>query len=147
MLTPTPDIDAVAARLALALKRLQARLREEAQANAGLSLSQLAILQRLRRDGPATAAVLATAEHVSQQAIAQSIALLKSAGFVQTAPDPTDGRKTCISITDAASRLHASIIASRTAWLAHAIDTTIDAEERAALATTVDLLERLAEAD
>ena len=88
-----------------------------------------------------------TARKQAEQAIAQSIALLKSAGFVQTAPDPTDGRKTCISITDAASRLHASIIASRTAWLAHAIDTTIDAEERAALATTVDLLERLAEAD
>ena len=138
----------MATRLALALKRLRARLREESSADAtGLSLSQLSILQQLYRIGPATAATLAAAEHVSQQAIAQSVAPLKSAGFVHAAPDPTDGRKTLISLTDAGCRLRAAIIASRSAWLARAIDATIDADERAALDTAIALLERLADAD
>lgn len=144
----TQNQDAVATRLALALKRLKARLREEAQATtSGLSLSQLSILQRLRCKGPTTASELATAEHVSQQAIAQIVAHLKSAGLIDTTPDPTDGRKTLISITDTARQLHASMVASRNAWLVRAIDVTLDYDERAALETAIDLLERLADAD
>ena len=144
----THDEDAAAIRLALALKRLRARLREESGGSAtGLSLSQLSILQRLRLDGPATAASLAAAEHVTQQAIAQSLAPLRAAGPVQSRPDPDDGRKTLISITDAGLRLRESIIASRTSWLERAIDSTIGAEERAALDSAIELLERLADAD
>jgi DNA-binding MarR family transcriptional regulator len=144
----THDEDAAAIRLALALKRLRARLREESGGSAtGLSLSQLSILQRLRLDGPATAASLAAAEHVTQQAIAQSLAPLRVAGLVQSRPDPDDGRKTLISITDAGLRLRESIIASRTSWLERAIDSTIGAEERAALDSAIELLERLADAD
>jgi DNA-binding MarR family transcriptional regulator len=142
------DKDAAAIRLALALKRLRARLREESgRSFTGLSISQLSILQRLRLDGPATAASLAAAEHVSQQAIAQSVVPLKSAGLVRSKPDPKDGRKTLISITDAGLRLRESIIASRNSWLARAVDSTIDAEERAALDKAIELLERLADAD
>lgn len=144
----TQNQDTVATRLALALKRLKARLREESQAKAnGLSLSQLSILQRLRCNGPTTAAALAAAEHVSQQAIAQIVAYLKSAELIDTTPDPTDGRKTLISITDTARQLHASMVASRNAWLVRAIDITLDSDEQAALETAIELLERLADAD
>ena len=140
--------DPAATRLALALKRLRARLREEAGASStGLSISQLSILQRLRLDGPATAASLAAAEHVSQQAIAQNVAPLRSAGLVRSRPDPGDGRKTQISITAAGLGLRESIIASRNTWLERAIDSTVDARERAALDKAIDLLERLDDAD
>ncbi len=142
------DEDAAAVRLAVALKRLRARLREESGTSAaGLSLSQLSILQRLRLDGPATAASLAAAEHVSQQAIAQGVAPLKVAGLVGSKPDPDDGRKTLISITDAGLGLRESIIASRHSWLSRAIESTVDARERAALEKTIELLERLADAE
>ena len=138
---------AAATRLALALKRLRARLREESRKRAPeLSLSQLSILQRLRAEGPATAAALAAAEHVSQQAIAQSVAPLRSAGLVHSTPDPGDRRKTLIAISQAGLELRESIIASRNSWLARAIDTTIDDRERTALDTAIDLLERLADA-
>lgn len=144
----TQEQGTVSTRLALALKRLRARLREETQANtAGLSLAELAILQRLRCKGPLTAASLAAIEHVSQQAIAQSVARLKAAGYVQTTPDPTDRRKILIHVTDTARRLHESIIASRNAWLDRAIDASFDADEQAALSTLIELLERLADAD
>jgi DNA-binding MarR family transcriptional regulator len=139
------DADATAIRLTLALTRLRARLREEASApSAGLPISQLSILQRLRLHGPATAASLATAEHVSQQAIAQSVARLRSAGLVRSEPDPSDRRKTLIGITEAGLALRASIVASRTSWLARAIDSTVDDAD--ALDVAVDLLERLADA-
>jgi DNA-binding MarR family transcriptional regulator len=148
MLDLTRNEDAVAIRLALALTRIRARLREESSGSvAGLSMSQLSILQRLRLSGPATAASLAADEHVSQQAIAQSVLPLKSAGLVRSEPDPTDGRKTLISITDAGLGLRESMIASRNSWLARAVDSTIGAEERAALDKAVELLERLADAD
>ena len=144
----TLDQDALATRLALALKRLKARLREESQAKiSGLSLSQLSILQRLRCIGSTTASELAMAEHVSQQAIAQIVSHLKSAGFLDTKPDTSDGRKTLISLTDTARDLHASMVASRNAWLFRAIDLTFDPDERAALETAIDLLERLADAE
>jgi DNA-binding MarR family transcriptional regulator len=144
----TSERDAAAIRLALALKRLRARLRKETGANvAGLSVSQLSVLQRLRLDGAATAASLAAAEHVSQQAIAQCVAPLRSAGLVRATPDPGDGRKSLISITDAGLGLRESIAASRHSWLARAIDSTVDARERAALTKAIELLERLADAD
>ena len=144
----TAHYDAAATRLALALKRLRARLREESRRSAPeLSLSQLSILQRLRAEGPATAASLAAAEHVSQQAIAQSVAPLRSAGLVDSTPDPGDRRKALIAISDAGVELRESIIASRNSWLRRAIDASIDDRERAALDTTIDLLERLADAE
>ncbi len=144
----TYDKDTVAIRLALAIKRLHSRLREESgMRSIGLSISQLSILQRLYLNGPVTAASLATAEHVSQQAIAQTVTPLKSAGLIQSEPDPQDGRKTLISMTDAGQRLRESIIASRNAWLTRAIDSAIDVKERAALVKAIELLERLADVD
>lgn len=144
----TDDGDPAAIRLALALKHLRARLREESgMTSTGLSTSQLSIIGRLRLSGPATAASLAAAEHVSQQAIAQSVASLKAAGVVRSDPDPADGRKTLISITDAGRAMRESVIASRDSWLTRAIDSTVPADERAALEKAIELLERLADAD
>jgi DNA-binding MarR family transcriptional regulator len=100
----------------------------------------------LGRNGPATAASLAAVEHVSQQAIAQNISSLRAAGLIQTAPDPSDGRKSLISLTESGQTLRESIIASRNAWLVHAIDSTIAADELSVLEKAIDLLERLAAA-
>jgi DNA-binding MarR family transcriptional regulator len=144
----THDEDPVATRLAFALKHLRARLREESGVTSmGLSTSQLSILGRLRLNGPATAASLAVAEHVSQQAIAQSVAPLKTAGLVASEPDPRDRRKVLISITRVGLATRESVIASRDSWLARAIDVTVEADDRAALEQAIGLLERLADAE
>src|SRR5579872_7567566 len=89
--------DALAVRLAVAIKRLRGRLREAAWASGvELPIAHLALLKRLRDGGPSTAAVLAVGEHVSHQAIAQSLAALKRLGLVSAAPDPSDGRKSLV---------------------------------------------------
>jgi DNA-binding MarR family transcriptional regulator len=138
----------VAVRLSVALKRLRARLREEAgMTRTGFTLTQLALLSRLVDNGSTTAASLAAVEHVSQQAIAQSVAPLKAAGLVRTEPGRTDRRKIMISVTDAGRELYESLLATREAWLVRAIDTIISPSERAALDSAIELLERLAAAD
>ena len=139
---------AMAVRLALVLKRLRAKLREQVATNASeLSLSQLAILQQLFTQGPQTAAHLALQEQVSQQAIAQNVALLKAKGFVAIAADRADGRKNLITITAAGKTLRTSIIASKNAWLAKSIAQACTSQERAVLEEAIGILERLIHAD
>lgn len=138
----------LAIRLVLAVKRLRARLRETWPSPVqSLPTSQLAILKRLRDDGPTTAATLAVAEHVSQQAIAQQVAVLRGAGLVKTTRDPHDGRKALVSITKHGLKLFDAAAESRNAWLTRAIAAQVPAKERAALAKAIELLERLASAD
>ena len=135
-------------RLALAVKRLRTRLRESwPSAAQSLSTTQLAILKRLRDDGPATAAMLAVAEHVSQQAIAQQIAALRESRLVTTRRDPDDRRKSLVRMTKRGLRLFDSVAESRNAWLMRAIASEVPAKERASLVKTIELLERLASAD
>ena len=138
----------LAIRLVLAVKRLRARLRETWPAPVqSLPTSQLAILKRLRDDGPTTAATLAVAEHVSQQAIAQQVAALRDAQLVTTRRDPDDGRKALVSITKRGLKLFDAAAESRNDWLMRAIAAQVPAKERAALAKAIELLERLAAAD
>jgi DNA-binding MarR family transcriptional regulator len=141
------DTATTAVRLTVAAKRFRARLREEAGATStGLSTSQLAILRRVIDFGPITAAALAAVEHVSQQAIAQSLALMKSDKLVETKRDPNDGRKALVSATRAGKGLLDSALAMRDEWLVDAIDATIPDEERATLEQAIEILERLADA-
>jgi len=140
--------DTLAVRLAVAIKRLRGRLREAAWAGeVELPIAQVAVLKRLLNDGPSTASTLAAAEHVTHQAITQTLAALKRAGLVRSAADPSDGRKSVISVTPAGNRLFESALASRDAWLARAIGHVVSPRERAALEKSIELLERLADAE
>ena len=138
----------LAIRLALAVKHLRARLRETWPSPIqSLPTAQLAILKRLRDDGATTAATLAVAEHVSQQAIAQQVAALRAAGLVKAKRDPDDGRKTLVSVTDKGVKLFDAVAESRNAWLTRAIAAQVPPKEHASLVKAVELLERLASAD
>jgi DNA-binding MarR family transcriptional regulator len=143
----TADVTDIGLRLSVAISRLRSRLREGAGlAPAGFTLSQLAILQRLLENGPMTAASLATSEHITQQAIAQNVAILKAADYVKAERDATDGRKMLITVTpDGRNMLEASR-ASRNAWLIRAVESVIAPGELADLDKTIELLERLASA-
>ena len=145
MMNDQHEQDSRSIRLAIVIKRLRTSLQEAALAGAtGLSLSQVLILRRLRVEGPLTAASLAAAEQVTHQAVTQNLSELKRAGLVETAPDPDDGRKKLISITEAGKALSLSVHASRNAWLAHVIESTISESELSALDKAIELLERLA---
>ena len=139
-----PPAAPLAVRLAVAIKRLRARFREAAWAGVELPIAHVAVIKRLRDEGPTTASGLAAAEHVTHQAITQTLTALKRRGLVRSKADPTDGRKSVISVTPAGNRLFQSAIASRDAWLARAIESVVSPRERGALQGSIELLERLA---
>jgi DNA-binding MarR family transcriptional regulator len=142
------DTGKLAVDLSVALSRLRSRLREEAGASTqGLTISQLAVLQRLADNGPMTAAALAAAEHVTKQAIAQRLAAMQPGELIGTAPDPADGRKVLVVLSPVGRALLEKLHRTREAWLVRAIESELSGAERPALRTAVELLERLASAD
>jgi DNA-binding MarR family transcriptional regulator len=142
------DPSELAVRLQVAMSRLRARVREQAgQTKLGLTLLQLSILQRLVEHGPETAASISIAEHVTHQAVTQSVTGLKEAGLVDGERDQADGRKVNIHVTDAGRTIFENLLASREAWLTHAIEVTMALRERRRLAEAIALLEQLATVD
>src|SRR6201984_2771334 len=138
---PSPQGEASdAVRLATAVFRLRSRIRIEAGLRStGIPISQLAVLGRVIAEGPTTAAALAAGEHVTQQAIAQSLATLKERGLVDKRADPGDGRKSLVTATAAGRALLEAIGASRAEWLTRAIDAAVKPQERPLLAEAIGL--------
>jgi DNA-binding MarR family transcriptional regulator len=133
---------ALAQGLRALLGRLKRRLREQAHVG-DLTPSQISVLLRLERDGPGTASNLARAEGMRPQSIAPVIAALESAGLVSGAPDPTDGRQTLLSLTDACRTWVAEGRAARQDWLTRTLQARLSPEEQDKLAEAVALLKRL----
>lgn len=132
----------MAAELRVVLGQLKRRLR--AHANKGdLSLSQLAVLGTLDRDGPCTVTTLARAEGVRPQSMGATVAALQEAGLVGAAPDPSDGRQVLLSLTEAARGWLKASRAAREDWLSGAIRLHLNSAEQLELASAVRLLRRI----
>jgi DNA-binding MarR family transcriptional regulator len=140
------DAAKVAHDLRLAVGRLARRLRQLYAQHHGdqLSFTELAMLSRLHRDGPATASHLANGERVTAQAVGAAIGALHQRGLVQRSPDPHDRRKTIISLTDPgrlALTVREQAVIDR---MVQAVASGCTAAERRQLAAAAPLLERLA---
>src|SRR5579875_1550966 len=99
--TPKPaQAAALATELRVLASKLKRWLREQGAAG-DLTGSQVAVLSRLERDGPATVAELARAEGMRPQSMGAITAALEAAGHIQGSPDPKDGRRTILSLTEA----------------------------------------------
>jgi DNA-binding MarR family transcriptional regulator len=133
---------ALAQELRALLGKLKRRLREQAHVG-DLTPSQVSVLLRLEKDGPATASNLARAEGMRPQSIGPVIAALEAAGFVSGAPDPTDGRQTILSLTDACRKWAEVGRAARQDWLCRTIQARFSPQEQKGLTAAVDLLKRL----
>ncbi|WP_405495509.1 MarR family winged helix-turn-helix transcriptional regulator [Streptomyces sp. NBC_00096] len=132
----------------MAITRLRSRLREEAGLyGTGLSVSQVAVLQSVATQATVTAAELAKLQHVSPQAIAQTLGVLEAEGLVGKERDPADGRKTLIHCTEAGTRLLTSFTTAGESFLEQAVDRLVPPGERADLERAIALLERFAAAD
>jgi DNA-binding MarR family transcriptional regulator len=136
----------LARRLPHAMVRLRARLRtESAPTDRRWTWSQITTLDRIAEEGPTTASALAAAEHVRPQSMAETVAALVREELVVRGPDPNDGRKTLISITDVGRELLAGIPAVREAWLEEAIARHLSPTERRTLDEAARIMERLAD--
>ncbi|HLI18309.1 MAG TPA: MarR family transcriptional regulator [Rhodanobacteraceae bacterium] len=138
------EVHATAAALRVLIGQLRRKLREQARPG-DFSNSQLSVLGRLERDGPATVTALARAERMRPQSMGALVAALQSVGFVESSPHPTDGRQVLLSVTP---ECRAWIKARRTAredWLSRSIRAKLNAAEQKKLAAAVALLQRIVE--
>jgi DNA-binding MarR family transcriptional regulator len=139
----TPDRAAnMASELRVVLGKLKRRLREHAN-KGDLSLSQLAVLGYLDREGPATVTTLARAEGVRPQSMGASVAALEESGLVVGRPDPVDGRQTMLSLTAAAREWIKASRAAREDWLSQAIRSHLSSAEQEQLARAAPLLRKI----
>jgi DNA-binding MarR family transcriptional regulator len=109
------------------------------------SLSQGSVLGRLDREGSQSTSKLATAERVRPQSMGQTIAELEAEGLLERRPDPADGRRALIELTDAGGAELGEGPRRREGWPAEALDEKFSDEEREVLDGAVRLLGRLAE--
>lgn len=134
------DVARLASDLRLTLGRLVRRVRAESSL---MPVGQTAVLGRLDREGPMTTSDLAAAERVRPQSMARTVTLLQDEGFIESAPHPTDGRKTLLRIAPVGlDTLHAQR-AAREHWLAEALERELTVAERRALRKTMSLFDRL----
>src|SRR5215475_4606050 len=98
------DVDRVAAELKVFYSRLRRRMQEES-ATSGLSAPQASVLARLEKAGPSSASVLAGAERMRPQSMAAIVKALEAHGLIERAPDPVDGRRLEISLTEPGRRI------------------------------------------
>jgi DNA-binding MarR family transcriptional regulator len=133
---------ALAAELRALIGRLKRRLREQADVG-DLTPSQVSVLLRLEKDGQATTSSLARAEGMRPQSMATVIAALESASLVSGAPDPADGRRTLLSLTDACRQWVQEGRAARQDWLSRRLQARLSTDEMEVLAMAAGLLNRL----
>jgi DNA-binding MarR family transcriptional regulator len=105
----------------------------------------LSSIDRLVRGGPLRITELCAAERISQPGMTGLVTRMETAGLVTRRPDPTDGRATLVSVTDAGAtylnRLHqarADAIASRVERLSPGHRRALS-RAREALGTLADL--------
>ncbi|MFF1879621.1 MarR family winged helix-turn-helix transcriptional regulator [Leifsonia sp. NPDC058230] len=96
------DDDDLAGRLALAVGRLNRRMRSS---TGGLSHGQLSALSTIVRRGPLRPSEISAIEIVAAPTITRVVTDLESRGLVTRQPDPDDGRSFFVVGTDAGNEL------------------------------------------
>jgi DNA-binding MarR family transcriptional regulator len=135
---------ALAAELRTILGRLKRRLREHG-GRSDLTPSQVSVLLRLEKDGPATVSSLARAEGMRPQSMSAAITPLVEAGLVSGSPDPNDGRQTLMFLTKTCQKWLQDGRAARQDWLTTMIQQKLSAREQESLSAALELLGRLVE--
>lgn len=140
------EVDASDAAVALhvGLRLLVRRLRQ-LPAEGELTAPESSALVRLDRGGPATVTSLARQEQISPQSMGATLAPLEARGLVERRPDPDDGRRAIISITERGLGLLRRRRNAKTEQMARALATGFSPAEIRLLADVAPLLERLAQ--
>jgi DNA-binding MarR family transcriptional regulator len=128
------------------LGKLQRRMRRES----GLvrfNPSQIAVLRRLFVDPACTITELAQAEHMRSQSMGAIVASLQEDGLVEGQRDPTDGRKTLLTLTPAGRHAVEESRIARDDWLLQCIRERCNPADQVVLMQAIPLLTRLVNAD
>jgi DNA-binding MarR family transcriptional regulator len=149
MLETLPNKDsALASKLAAELRTTLGHLKRKLRQHGGLNeftSSQIAVILRLEKDGPATVSSLARAEGMRPQSMSAVIAPLQKMRFVVGDADPNDGRKTLVSLTKASKKWIEDGRAARQDWLVQAIQRKLSPQEQKRLSSAIHLLAQITE--
>jgi DNA-binding MarR family transcriptional regulator len=139
-----PDVNDVAAALRMSIGLLKRRLRG-VQAEGELTWPELSALARLDHSGPTTPSALAKLEQISPQSMGATLGSLEVRGLVQRCPDPQDGRRAVMSLTEAGLETLRNRRNARTEQLAKALSSEFTHTELEQLMAATPLIERLAQ--
>lgn len=140
--------DAAAQALATEIRRIAGRLKRRLREISGVGdmpAAQIAVLLHLESEGQATVSDLARAEGMRPQSMGAIVAALEAAGHVVGQPDPADGRRTLLSLTESSAAWMRAGRAARQDMLAGAIAARLNPSEQGLLGAALPLLARLVE--
>lgn len=137
------DLREVAGSLLVSVRLLVHQVRQLQDVDGKLSIPERSALARLERGGPTTASELAKQEHIRPQSMGATLGGLQERGLIDRRPDPTDGRRILLSVSEAGLAELRDRRNARTERLADALGEFTKAEVRQLLAA-VPLIERLA---
>jgi DNA-binding MarR family transcriptional regulator len=132
----------VAARLRLAVTRLNRRLR--AEGDIGLSPSATAALSSIGRHGPLSLGELAAMEGLKPPTITATVAALEADGLVAREPDVRDRRVTRVTLTPRGRQRLERSKRRKTAYLASRLE-RLDDQQLEELDRSLALIELLLE--
>ncbi|HEX6149351.1 MarR family transcriptional regulator [Nocardioides sp.] len=132
----------LASELRLSVMRLRRRLAAERHPDNDLSLTAMAVLGSLHRNGDLTIGELATLEMVQPPSMTRTVTCLEESGYVVRRAHETDGRQVVVSLTATGRSTLAADRRSRDAWLARRL-AELTPSERAVLREAAPILERL----
>ena len=139
------DPNTVASALLASIGVLVRRARQ-VPVEGGLTMPERSALSRLDRAGPTTSSALAREAQITAQAMGATLNALRTRGLVERRPDPNDGRRAVLTVTDAGRQALRNKRNARAELLAQALTggafTPTELEQ---LAAAAPLLERLAQ--
>ncbi|MGH3978754.1 MAG: MarR family transcriptional regulator [Pseudonocardiaceae bacterium] len=137
------DERTLAARLRLAVVRLNRRLRAQRSGSQVATLTQLSALSTLKAHGPMSPGELAAKERVQPPSMTRVISSLEDAGYVTRTPHPTDGRQIVIGVTGSGHEYIEAEVSARERWLDERLAELTD-EERTVLCRAAEIIDRMA---
>ena len=137
---PLDELTELAARLRLAVGRLNRRIRIDGCES--IPPLQLSALVTVEQHGPLRLSELARREAVTAPTMSRVLAALDEQGLVVRAPDPQDARGVLITLSELGGTRLQEVRSHRTALVARRL-TRLDDDQRAALATAMPALEAL----
>jgi DNA-binding MarR family transcriptional regulator len=136
----------LASELRVSVMRLRRRLAAERHPDNELSMSQMAVLAALFRNGEQTVGDLAAGERVQPPSMTRTVNLLQDAGYVDRRPHDSDGRQVLVSLSELGRAILVADRARRDAWLSRRLG-ELTPEERAVLRQAAPILDDLSRKD
>ncbi|REG83803.1 MarR family winged helix-turn-helix transcriptional regulator [Marinomonas pollencensis] len=121
---------------------LHRKLKEKSH-DADLNWSQKHVLRYLYRHSVSTISELAALEGVRTQSMGATVQSLKDAGYIVGQPDPKDGRKTLLSLTDDFVQKVEATLLIKEEWLQQCMTERLTEEEIHALEQALPALNKL----